>query len=362
MMRLRLRANGFCFEYPAGLFLIFIAVLLFQPDRGIAQLTQPARFELVHEEGDQAFTIVSLKENGMSLIRQLQKSEGSKRRWEIILLDSTLKQIWNNQILLDSRLTLIGYEYAANELYFLFRQSESNQSDLHLIRIYLFTHTVQEYDVAPKLEFRLTHFIVVGNSAVLGGYVNRQSTVILFEMGPNLLKVIPGFFIDNTELLEVKANYNGTFNVLLVERGLREKKLLLLKTFDESGSLLLEDDMEVDSQKTILAATTSTLENDELFLAGTWGVSNGKQAVGVFSALVDPFKQQPVHYYDFGELQHFLDFMPQKRVTKIKSKSDRRRLAQKTPFYRTDVHIVKMEENTKGFLLLAELYIQQPLQ
>ena len=144
MMRLRLQANGFCFEYPAGLFLIFIAVLLFQPDRGIAQLTQPARFELVHEEGDQAFTIVSLKENGMSLIRQLQKSEGSKRRWEIILLDSTLKQIWNNQILLDSRLTLIGYEYAANELYFLFRQSESNQSDLHLIRIYLFTHTVQE--------------------------------------------------------------------------------------------------------------------------------------------------------------------------------------------------------------------------
>lgn len=356
-MPFTLRVCRFC-PWPGAARLPVVTFLLvvFLASAGMAQPAQPARFELVHDDGDLGFTIVSMKENGMSIIRQKQKSEGSKKTWEIILLDTALNQTWSTQIHLDNRLMLIGYEFVGQELYYLFRQDESIQSDLHLVRIYLFTHLVEEFDITPKLEFRLTHFIVVGSSAVLGGYVNRQSSVILFEMGPNRLKVVPGFFVDNTELLEVKANRNGTFNVLMVERGAREKKLLLLKTFDESGSLLLEDDMELDAYKTILAGTTSTLENDELFLAGTWGTGS-KQASGVFSVLVDPFNKQPIHYYDFGELEHFLDYMPQKRVAKIKGKADRRRLAQKTPAYRADVHIVKIDENAKGYLLLAELYV-----
>ncbi len=357
-MVFRSRIYRLCVAYrTAGSLLIFIALLILKAAAGIAQLSQPARFELTHESDDHAFTIVSLRDNGIGMIRQKQKSEGNRKLWEIILLDTALQQTWSTQIALDNRLALVGYEYAPGELFFLFRQDEYNMGDLHLIRIYLFSRAIQEFDITPKLDFRLTHFTVVGNSALLGGYVTRQSTVFLFEMGANHLKVIPGFFIDNTELLEMKANQNKTFNILLAERGVREKKLLLLKTFDESGSLLLEDDIEVDPNKTILAGTTSTLENDELFLAGTWGLGTSKQSAGYFSVLVDPFNKQPVHYYDFGELRHFFDFLPPKRATKIKGRADKRRQAQKPPYYRTNVHIVKIEESAKGFLLLAELYI-----
>ena len=351
------RVCWFSYEYKiTGLFLILF-VLLLHPAPGIAQLSQPARFELDKETGDHAFTLVSLKDNGISMIRQKQKSEGNKMFWEIVLLDTALQQTWTTQLALDSRLTLVGYEYVPGELFFLFRQGESNTSDLHLIRIYLLSHAIQEFHISPKLDFRLTHFIVVGGSAVMGGYTTRQSTVLLFEMESSHLKVIPGFFIDNTELLELKGNRNKTFNILLMERGAREKKLLLLKTFDESGSLLLEDDIEIDAGKVVQSGTTSTLGNDELFLAGTWGLGVGKQSVGFYSVLVDPFKKQPVHYYDFGELDHFFDYVGLKRAEKIKKKAEERRKAKRFPNYQADVHIVKMEENEKGFLLLSELYV-----
>ena len=145
---------------------------------------------------------------------------------------------------------------------------------------------------------------------------------------------------------------------MLIERGRREKKLLLLKTFDESGSLLLEDDIEVDDNRTILAGTTSTLEHDELLLAGVWGLgaSSNKQASGIFSVLVDPFNKQPIHYMDFCELEHFLDYLPPRRVMKTKNKADRRRKANKPPIFRVNVHVVKMEESAKGFALLCEVY------
>jgi hypothetical protein len=206
------------------------------------------------------------------------------------------------------------------------------------------------------LDFKLTHFTVVGNSAVFGGYVTRQTAVLLYEMATDHVRVVPGFFVENTELLDLKANRNATFNALLVERGNREKKLLLLKTFDESGLLLLEDEIEVDSGKTILAGTTSTLEHDELLLAGTWGQGNTKQAIGLFAVLVDPFSKQPIRYFDFAELGHFLDYMPPKRAMKIKNKAERRRQAGKPLVYRTNLHVIKMEESAKGFVLLSEIY------
>ncbi len=321
---------------------------------------QSSRFELIHEQGDQGFMAISMKQNGLALIREKPKMEDDKKHWEIILLDSTLQQTWATIVPLEPRLGLVGYDYVPGEMHFLFRQAESNYNDLVLVRVFIFTHNIQQYSITPKIDFKITHFIIVGNNAVFGGYVTRQPAVVIYEMGADRIHVAPGFFVDNTELLELKANANQTFNALLIERGKREKRRLLLKTFDMNGGLLLEDDIDVDDNHTILAATTSTLEHDELLLAGVWGTggtANGsKQASGVFSVVVDPFNQQPVHYEDFPELEHFLDYMSHRRAVKTRNKADRRRKASKPPVFRVNVNVVRMDENEKGFLLLCEAY------
>lgn len=336
---------------------LFAALLLIQVTAH-AQFGQPSRFELIHGSGDQGFTTISLRENGLALIRE-KRVDGNKRPWELIVLDSTLTQTWTTDVPLDPKFKLIGYEYSAGELFFLFRQNESDFNDFHLVRIFLFSRAIQHMDIAPKLEFRLTHFIIAANSAVLGGYVSRQPAVIIHDLATDHVKVVPGFFIDNTELLELKSNNNGTFNALLIERGNRDKKKLLLKTFDASGSLLLEDDIDVDDNKLILGGTTSSLAHDELLLAGVWGTgkNNTKQSTGIFTVLVDPFNKQPIRYYDFAELNHFLDYLPPKRVAKIKNKAEHRRSSEKPPVYRINVHVIKIEETTKGFAMLCELYI-----
>jgi len=353
--------DHFSFGYKIVFPVLFLFCFFVFGNRRVMAQEQPARFELIHERGDQGFTAVSLKQNGLALIRERDKTEGNQRLWEIILLDSTLQQTWSTLIQIESRQTLVGYEYTPGELYYLFRQTDSDLNDLFLVRIYLSSHTIQQFTITPKLDFKLTHFIVTANSAIFGGYVTRQPAVFLYEMATDRLRVIPGFFVDNTELLDLKANGNATFNALLIERGRREKKLLLLKTFDESGSLLLEDDIEVADDRSILAGTTSTLEHDELLLAGVWGLGSSttnRQASGIFSVLVDPFNKQPIHYMDFCELEHFLDYLPPKRAMKTKNKADRRRKANKPPLFHVNVNVVKMEESVNGFALLCEAYNQ----
>jgi len=76
-------------------FLLLFCFFLLGHRPAAAQQPANTRFELIHEHGDQEFTAVSLKENGLALIREKQKSEGNQRFWEIVLLDSTLQQTWN---------------------------------------------------------------------------------------------------------------------------------------------------------------------------------------------------------------------------------------------------------------------------
>ncbi|HMI68293.1 MAG TPA: hypothetical protein VK517_19765, partial [Cyclobacteriaceae bacterium] len=64
-------------------FLLSLCFFLLGQWPAAAQHTAPARFELIHEHGDQEFTAVSLKENGLALIREKQKSEGNQRFREI---------------------------------------------------------------------------------------------------------------------------------------------------------------------------------------------------------------------------------------------------------------------------------------
>jgi hypothetical protein len=95
---------------------------------------------------------------------------------------------------------------------------------------------------------------------------------------------------------------------------------------------------------------------DELLIAGTYSLNNAKIASGFFSVLADPFKEQPIHYYDFPQLNHFLDYLPPKRADKIKTTSARFREKSRDPEFKTNVSNVRVEEKPTGFYLLAEAY------
>jgi hypothetical protein len=172
----------------------------------------------------------------------------------------------------------------------------------------------------------------------------------------NQVKVVPGFFLTDTELLDLRVNVNKTFNAVLMERDKKEKKKLMVRTYDESGTLILEDEIDIDRDKTVLAAQTSTLKRDELMVVGSYGEPNSKQAIGIFSVAIDPFNKQPVRYFDFAQFDHFLDYQSPKRAGKIKAKSQHEREAGKIPDFRLYLQPIRVEECNEGFLLISEVY------
>jgi len=324
----------------------------------LAQPVQTDRYEKKLENGDKGYTHISLKENGIALVRDKEKYKEGKKIWETIILDTALHELYNQEFELESRLNLIGYEYVNNKLYLLFRKTETDINDFLLLSTNLENYSSKQYIIKQDLNFKITHFSVAGGSAILGGYVNREPAVILYELNNDQTKILPGFFLSDTELMDLRINRNNTFNTLLVDRGSRESKRLIIKTFDEWGGLLLEDAIKIPSDRTILSGMTSTLERDEMILMGTWAAAKSNQAAGIFSVLVDPFSEQDIQFYDFGQLGQFFQYLTPKKAEKIIAKSNRSRQAGRIPDFKANSNIVKLSEYPDGFSLLTEVYQQ----
>ena len=337
-------------------FLLAVLVSSFHLAQG--QISQTQRYERQQKNSDDYFNVISLKEEGLALFRERDKYKGSNKVWELILLDTALSEKSTLELEVNGRYKMIGYEVAPGQMYFLYRTGETTKNDFELIEVGLKDKIAEtaRYQIKPELDFKLTHFIKAGKNFIFGGYVNNEPAIILFELPTKHIRVIPGFFQKDTELVDLRTNQNQTFNTVLVDRSTKENRKFVLRTFDEAGKQLLEDVVPIEDGKSLQTGITSTLQREDLAVIGTWGERNSKQSVGFYFLDVNPFQEQPIKYLDFGQLNHYLDYLPSKRVERLKQNSQDDAKAGRIPNYMNYVTPFTVAEYQKGFILLAEVY------
>ena len=322
-----------------------------------AQFRQTVRYEITQKNSDEYFTVISLKDEGLALLREKDKYSGNRKLWELIILDSELAEKSKFDLEINQRHTMLGYEIDKNRLYLLYRTGETSKNSLELIEINTASGKENErYEIKPELDFKVTHFSKVGTRIIMGGYVTNEPAVLLYQMSDNSLQVLPGFFQKDNELVDLRVNQNQTFNSILIDRSQRSERKVVFRTFDETGKLLLEDVVPIDEDKSLQNSMSSTLEREELVLLGTWGDKQSKQSTGFFSLSVDPFNEQKIKYFHFGAMDHFLDYLNPKRAERIKESTSDAIMAGRKPSFTSYVMPFKIQETPKGFLLLAEVY------
>lgn len=323
----------------------------------LAQVEQTARYEREYKFNDPELLLVPMSDKGIAIINDKDKYNEGKKLWGITALNSDLVESWNLELETEPRYRLVGYEYKDNLIFLLFRINDHEGSDLSLVTIHLETQEIKRFSIKQELTFKITHFGVLSRAIVLGGYVNHDPAVLVFDLGTENLKIVPGFFVSDTELLDLRMNANNTFNTLTIDRNTKEKKKLMLKTFDTAGAMLFDDNIEIDAKRAILSGITSTLVNDELLITGTWTEGTSKQASGIYSVLADPFSDQPIKFYDFGSLQNFLEYQtPAKKAARLKEKSKEAKVSGAIPDFKTYTSVIRMEEQPGSFAVLAEVY------
>lgn len=336
---------------------VLVACLLMMCSLVSAQISQVHRYEKNQKGSDEYFSIFPLKQYGLGLLREKNDYEGGKQIWQFILLDTALNEKNELKVPIDSRYPLIGYEQFNEHLYLLFRTGEHNRNSLEMIDLDIKEgREIQRYEIKPELDFKLTHFNRVGQNIILGGYVSNEPTLLLYQLRENQITVVPGFFQKDNELVDVRVNQNQTFNAVIIDRSQRSERKLVFKTFDESGKLLLEDIVPIEDDRALQTSISSNLEREDLMILGTWGDRTGKQSSGFFSLPVDPFGEQKINFFNFGQLEHFTDYLNPKRAARIKDNAQTSAREGRKPNFSAYVIPFKIQEHPDGFIMLAEVY------
>jgi hypothetical protein len=320
-----------------------------------AQVSQPSRWEQEIKFAEETYSVISLKEEGVALLRDKEKYQNGKKLWELVILDTALNERWATELELHTELRFTGYEYIPGKINLMFRRNETELLRAEILMIDLASRFIHHSKTEAKLQLRLTHYTVVDGNYVFGGYVSSEPVLIIFDPIKENNIIVPGFFLTDTELLDVRPNKNNTFNILLSERTQGRKKIIF-RTIDKIGNILVEDQIIIDDEKTVLSGVSSVLEHDEVMIAGAYGFNNSKQASGIFSCLIDPFSDQPLKYTEFHQLQHFLDYLSDKKAAKIKEKATQRMNYGKASEFKVSVGIHRIEEFKGGFALFGESY------
>jgi hypothetical protein len=324
---------------------------------GIAQISQPNRFEKKQKYSEEYYTIVPMMEEGLALLQEKDKYKGSKRTWELIVLDTLLEEKHVVEFEVEARHNLVGHEYTQGSLCFLYRTGDTNKNTLELFDFDIKGEKKGYYEIKPELDFKLTHFSKAGSNLILGGYVSKDPVILIYEMTTNRIKVVPGFFQKDNELVDLRVNQNQTFNTVVIDRSTKAEKKIVFRTFDQNGEMLLEDAVNIDDNKSLQTSITSTLEREELMVLGTYGSRQSKQSLGFFTLAVDPFGDQKIHYIDFSQLSHYFDYIKPARAKRIKEKATENVQSGRNPDYSDYVMPFKVEENKSGFVMLAEVYL-----
>lgn len=336
--------------------LLIIPVLLislFQTCFG--QIYQKGRFELPQKFSETDPVVFSLETEGLLVVQDSRDFESRKRIRKYIQLDTAMNIHWAAQVAVPEEEELAGYEYAKNIFRLLYTHRQHEDLKGSIISLDLRQQTVVNDPFNIQLGMKLTHFTIAGNSSIIGGQVGLQPMIALFDHETKRSRIVPGFFLAETELIDVRANRNQTFSILQLQKKGKEKTMIY-RAFDPQGNQLVEDRFVLEQNMIIQSAISSTLLHGEVMVAGVYTFGNSGPSAGIFSVILNPLGEKKITYTDFPMLDHFLDYMPEKRAEKIIRKAANRRNSGNVPDFRIAVSLHRLDEYPFGFLIFGESF------
>lgn len=332
-------------------------MLLIQP--ALAQVEQSQRIEIAVSDEDNDFGVVSAKDRGIVLYREVKNTDTRmEHKYQVMLIDTTLHKSWENYYFIHLRYIIRGYEYYGKYFYLLFqRNTESLKADLFVLRIDLETKASETMLIEREYSMDLTDFEVLGNTLFFGGYSNNLPTIVSYVFGKPQPKVLPGLFNERTQIQHIEVDDKKQIcNVLVNYRTPRNRLSLSLKSFDEAGNLIKNVNLKPSEDHSLLYARTIKLSDNADLVVGTYAYKKSELSRGIFLARISDQGEQVINYYNYADLKNFFSYMKAKRQHRIEERIKRRKIkGKKNRFnYRLLVHDV-IEKDGK-FIMVGEAY------
>jgi hypothetical protein len=321
------------------------------------QIVQTERLELPFSYTEENYLMTSAGGKGLILFRESKKRVNKKRPWEILIVDTSLNEKLNVTAEVSNKYTIMGYEYREGYFYLLFNNSSSSKSDLYLVKVSVEDGSITDHEIDNELTMEPSHLLINDRAIVLGGYISYRPTFMVFDYINKNVKVVPGFFNRQSEVLDF--NYDekhDSYNVLMGQKNAVNHNELAIKSFDSNGKVLVDEKYEFDDNLRALNGKVIISKSNKIVVSGSFATNNSYYSQGYYFGNITPGTALSMKYIGFTEVSHFFDYMKPKRAEKIKTKINKSKTSSSPYEFKTQAYVHGLSEGDGEFLLISELY------
>ena len=319
-----------------------------------AQITHVGRFEIrMEDDKEEKYTAARLGENGLLIYRRLI---GKKEdQFELIKLDTALKQDWKQFVPVDKKLDVLQVKSLGDMFFMLLKDPGFVGKDFLILSINQKTGAYRGYSVRNIIPFYPTEFIPTSEAALIGGYFNNRPLVLYFSFAQQSSRILPGFFNSPGELNQIKVHPDGTTDIIVSARNFEKRRALWIRTYSPQGELLRTSILQPDVDKHLLFGRSVKLPDGRQLVAGVYGKFT-EYSRGVFVASINLNGDYVIQYYNFAELKNFFSYMKARQQRRVKDRIERKTIkGKKIKFnYRLLVH--DLIDHDDQLLLVGEAF------
>ena len=338
-----------CSTYFLGLVFSVISIGL------EAQIDQLNRFELELSRADDYFSVIPAAEDGIFLIRKGGKSKTQESHWNIHVLDTSINIIDQFNFPVNSNLDINSHTYKDGKLFLLYSNIIGNRLAIYELDVIKKTYAKHSF----KLEFgmQITNFEVVDQSTLIGGSVSGKSTIIMYNLKEDKLRLLSDIYDSNSELLDLMVKDSRIYTLSTFKQS-RPYSGIKVKVYDTQGHILSDYLINNTNDYTIQDASITLNEYGSLAILGTFSQKKSNFSDGVFFTSISDKYVEPIKLYPFTELDNFFNFYNANKELKIKNRISKKSRKGKSVNTRFRMLLTEVISNEDGYTVLGEVYEQ----
>lgn len=283
---------------------------------------------------------------------------GGDDQWVFTHYNIELKEQARQQVDMPNWLYYEGYDRDGDDIYLLFHRNSS--TTFHFLHFNAATGKLNRFKMESLRRFDVKQLKVIESKGFVMGEVKDTPTLLHFRLkgkgGANAVKVLPTSTSRRSEMsILMKDTVNRLMNFSYTNWS-GNQSTLIMQSYDPSGEQLVQLSVPSDEGDNPLTGKLSITEGGNALLVGTYGRGARRLATGIYVVEYDGQTQKYLRRYNFIDLEHFFDYLPEKKQRRLEKKQQRRESQDKDLDlqYRLLVHDLVYRDGE--YVLLAEAY------
>lgn len=339
-------------------FLVLI-ILIFLAYTSFSQVSQPLRYEIEIENFSDEYYIVSAKENGLFLFRELdKKTENKELVWEIIRLDTLLQEVNRSEVLIDNKFAFKGYSYDDGQFVMLFQEGYDFAKDLLFLTFSIDSDTFGSYLYENLVPINLTEFEVKNDAAIFGGNVNMRTVVMMYNFTAEKGVVLPGFYDERSSLLQIVTKTDDNWVRIITSDRMQNKRYgITVRAFSTMGESIFKETLQAKENLSLTDGRIVNSSEGGNLLAGTYSIKRRTETSrGIYVADFDQKNKDQINYYNYANLENFFNYMKERRKNRIMKRIARKKIKGKKLKFSYRLFVQDIVKQGDQNILIGEAY------